>query len=138
MGDVKRCLGIAVSLAAVLGAGVVAAPGASAAEPATPAGCGELTRGTLCLNGGSLGAHGTYTWTVHYSRSVDGAITVSLGDQRKNSTITALPNFYGTATTDAAGGHAELSQRHSIDAGDCIRGVMEYRNTLYVTKWRCP
>ncbi|TWV34744.1 hypothetical protein FRZ03_28195 [Streptomyces misionensis] len=25
-----------------------------------------------------------------------------------------------------------------VNAGDCIRGVMEYKGTTYVTKWRCP
>ncbi|MFI0242092.1 hypothetical protein [Streptomyces sp. NPDC016845] len=121
---------------ALLGASMVAAPPAVAA--ATPAGCGELSHGNLCINGGRLGRHATYTWTVHYSRSADGQITVLLGDQRKNGRMTALPNYYGKARTSRVSGHAERSQKHSVDAGDCIRGVMEYRNKMYVTKWRCP
>ncbi|WP_435642297.1 hypothetical protein ACR9VJ_00720 [Streptomyces sp. H49] len=96
MKSIKRSAGIAASLISVQGATVIAAPAASA----TPAGCGELDNGQLCIPGGKVGVNGTFTWTVGYSRSKSGQITVTLGDQRKNSKITALPNYYGSAKTN--------------------------------------
>lgn len=125
---------MAASLIATLGVTVIAAPAASA----TPSGCGELDNGQLCITGGKVGVNGTYTWTVSYSRSKAGQITVTLGDQRKNSKITALPTYYGTATTNKTANYATLSNKHGINAEDCIRGIMEYKGTTYVTKWRCP
>ncbi|MEU9208434.1 hypothetical protein AB0D27_10895 [Streptomyces sp. NPDC048415] len=134
MKNIKRSLGAAASLVSILGTSVILAPSASA----TPAGCGELSNGNLCISGGKLGKSATYTWTVGYSRNTSGQIIVTLGDQRKNDQITALPNYYGSKKTSSVSNYAELSQKHSIDAGDCIRGVMEYKGTMYVTKWRCP
>ncbi|WP_440556049.1 hypothetical protein ACSP97_00630 [Streptomyces sp. SCPE 10] len=96
MKSIKRSAGIAASLISVLGATVIAVPAASA----TPAGCGELDNGQLCIPGGKVGVNGTFTWTVGYSRSKSGQITVTLGDRRKNSKITALPNYYGSAKTN--------------------------------------
>ncbi|WP_329119789.1 hypothetical protein [Streptomyces sp. NBC_01465] len=96
-----------------------------------------MDNGNLCITGGKLGKTATYTWTVGYSRN-GGAITVMLGDQRKNSKIVALPNYYGSKKLSSVGGYAELSQKHSVNADDCIRGVMEYKGKMYVTKWRCP
>ncbi|MFF3367077.1 hypothetical protein [Streptomyces misionensis] len=134
MESVKRYAGIAASLISVLGVTVIAAPAASA----TPSGCGDLENGQLCITGGKVGVHGTFTWTVGYSRSKSGQITVTLGDQRKNSKITALPTYYGSVKTNKTANYAQLSNKHGIDAGDCIRGIMEYKGKTYVTKWRCP
>ncbi|MFJ2833150.1 hypothetical protein ACIPC1_37360 [Streptomyces sp. NPDC087263] len=133
MKNVKRSMGAVASLVAVLGATVVAAPSASA----TPSGCGETSNGSLCINGGTIGTKGTYTFTVSYSRNGD-PITVKLGDQRKNDQITAAENYYGSVKLSSVSSYGELSQKHSIDAGDCIRGIMEYKGATYVTKWRCP
>lgn len=128
----KRAFSTVVSLAAILAGCVIAAPAASA----TAAGCGDLDNGQLCLTGGSVGKTGEFTFTAQYDRHTSGEITLTLGSQRKNSKITALPLWFGTKTTH--NGFASISKRHHIDSGDCIRGVMDYKGTMYVTKWRCP
>ncbi|MFE6779497.1 hypothetical protein [Streptomyces sp. NPDC057702] len=119
-------------MAAVLGSTVALAPPASA----TPAGCGKLTNGSLCIKGGKIGKTGTFTWRARYVRDRGGEITVRLGSQRKDSNVTAWELWFGNKRT--TNGVAELSRRHEINKDECIRGVMEYRERVFVTKWRCP
>ncbi len=146
--DARR---IAVAVAAMC---LVAATAATApAAPAEPTGCGDLVRGQLCLRG-PVGADGTYTATyrrygVPARREAasagavagDGraagrdAITVRLGYQRRNDRITAFPGWFGTRRTQ--GGTVVLSGRVEMLADECIRGVMERGETVYVTKWSC-
>ncbi|MFF5716232.1 hypothetical protein [Streptomyces buecherae] len=127
-----RPLGISIALAAILGSTVTFAPAASA----TPAGCGDLSKGSLCIKGGKVGKTGSYTWRVRYVRHQGGEIKVKLGSQRKNSDITAWELWFGTKKTK--NGVAELRRKHEINKDECIRGVMEYKSKVYVTKWRCP
>lgn len=129
---VNRSVGAAAVLSAVLAASVVVAPTASA----TPDGCGELSNGNLCLTKYTVGKTGSFNFTVQYVRHTGGEITVKLGTQRKNDQITALPLWFGDKKT--RNGVAELSKKHPIDKGDCVRAVMDYKNTTYVGKWRCP
>ncbi|MFT2015635.1 hypothetical protein ACMA1D_07255 [Streptomyces sp. 796.1] len=128
----RRSLGTAVALSGILGSTLVLAPAASA----TPAGCGDLSKGSLCVKGGKIGSTGTYTWRVRYVRHQGNEITVRLGSQRKDSRITAWPLWFGSKKTRH--GVAELRRRHEINRDECIRGVMEYRKNTYYTKWRCP
>ncbi|MFJ8231363.1 hypothetical protein ACIQ9E_15615 [Streptomyces sp. NPDC094448] len=129
----KKLTAATVGTFALLASMVIVAPPASA----VPAGCGQLTNGQLCSSGGTLGTTGTYTFTTSYWRTGgSGEITVTLGTQRKNSNITAFPLWFGSKRTQ--NGYVELKKSHSINSGECIRGVMEHNNTTYVTKWRCP
>lgn len=134
MKTMKRSFGIATSFAAVIATSVIFAPAASA----TPSGCGDLANGQLCISGGTVGKAGTYTFTVGYARNKSGVINVRLGDQRKNDQITAAENWYGYDKTDNPGVYAERSQKHDLNSDDCIRGIMEYGGSTYITKWRCP
>ncbi|MEU3712329.1 hypothetical protein [Streptomyces catenulae] len=103
--------------------------------PAAPVGCGGPTGGVLCLRG-PVGRPGVYT--AHYRRGRAGApgeIAVRLGYQRKDSRITAFPGWFGTVRTTR--GAATLRGRVGMEAGECIRGVMEHGERVYVTKWSC-
>ncbi|MGP8301411.1 hypothetical protein ACTPOK_26490 [Streptomyces inhibens] len=115
---------------------VVATAAAAPPAPAAPTGCGDLVRGQLCLRG-PVGSDGMYTATYHrHGAAVDlDAITVRLGYQRKNARITAFPGWFGTRRTQ--GGSVELSGRVEMLSDECIRGVMERGQTIYVTKWSC-
>ncbi|GAU68544.1 hypothetical protein SSP35_08_00380 [Streptomyces sp. NBRC 110611] len=62
-------------------------------------------------------------------------ITVRLGYQRKNFRITAFPGWFGSRRT--AGGAVGLNGRVEMLPDECIRGVMEHGQTVYVTKWSC-
>lgn len=144
-----RRMSVAVAAMCLVVATVAATPPA----PPAPTGCGDLVRGQLCLRG-PVGSAGTYTAT--YRRhgaaqqraatpagavAVDGPaagldeISVRLGYQRKNTRITAFPGWFGTRRTE--GGAVELSGRVEMLADECIRGVMERGETVYVTKWSC-
>ncbi|MGW1379439.1 hypothetical protein ACWD6P_34940 [Streptomyces sp. NPDC002446] len=131
---------------------VVATAAAAPPAPAAPTGCGDLVRGQLCLRG-PVGADGTYTATYRRHASLRrgatppgavpgdgretglGEITVRLGYQRKNARITAFPGWFGTRRTQR--GAVELSGRVEMLSDECIRGVMELGETVYVTKWSC-
>ncbi|GLF94091.1 hypothetical protein [Streptomyces yaizuensis] len=132
MKSARSSPGAVMTVLAMLGLSLAAAPSASA----TTHGCGDLSNGLLCNTGGTLGRSGTYTFTTKYHRFRGGEVTVKLGTQRKNSRITALPLWFGSQRT--ANGHASLSRSHPLDADNCVRGVMEHDDTMYVTKWRCP
>ncbi|MFD3843749.1 hypothetical protein ACFWWC_47340 [Streptomyces sp. NPDC058642] len=128
----RRSLGTAAALSAIMATCVIAAPAASA----TPDGCGDLTNGQLCLKDHTVGKTGSFKFRVSYDRHVSGEITVKLGTQRKNDQITAGALWFGNKKT--TNGYAELSKTHPIDRGDCIRAVMEYQGSTFVGKWRCP
>ncbi|MFF4282638.1 hypothetical protein ACWDFH_26675 [Streptomyces kronopolitis] len=132
-GGQHRARRVTVTLAAL---GLVAATAAAAPPaPAAPTGCGELVRGQLCLRG-PVGSDGTYT--AGYRRhdpAGPGEIVVRLGYQRKNDRITAFPGWFGTRRTQ--GGAVVLSGRVEMLADECIRGVMQRAETIYVTKWTC-
>lgn len=130
----NRLLGTTVALSSILATCIVIAPAASA----TINGCGDLSNGKLCLDEYSVGKTGTFTFRVSYGRNDDvpGEITVTLGTQRKNDQITALPDFFGSKKTQ--NGYAALSKRYSIDKDECVRAVMEHNNKTYIGKWRCP
>ncbi|MFI0710542.1 hypothetical protein ACH4SK_07765 [Streptomyces inhibens] len=115
---------------------VVATAAAAPPAPAAPTGCGDLVRGQLCLRG-PVGSDGMYTATYRRHGAAVGfdAITVRLGYQRKNARITAFPGWFGTRRTQ--GGSVELSGRVEMLSDECIRGVMERGQTIYVTKWSC-
>ncbi|RXS68285.1 hypothetical protein EST92_26880 [Streptomyces sp. TM32] len=128
-----RARRVTVALAAL---GLVAATAAAAPPaPAAPTGCGDLVRGQLCLSG-PVGADGTYTATYRRDEP-DGPdeIIVRLGYQRRNDRITAFPGWFGTRRTQ--GGAVGLSGRVEMLRDECIRGVMERAQTVYVTKWSC-
>ncbi|MFH8574337.1 hypothetical protein [Streptomyces sp. NPDC017993] len=142
---------VAVSVAALC---LVAATAAAAPPaPAAPTGCGDLMRGQLCLRG-PVGADGTYRTTYRRTGAADptnprvagsstapaplasGAeITVRLGFQRKNPKITAFPGWFGSRRT--LHGAVALSGRVRMLPDECIRGVMEFRDRVFVTKWSC-
>ncbi|GAA2328940.1 hypothetical protein OHT20_24005 [Streptomyces caniferus] len=116
---------------------LVAAVAAAPPAPLEPTGCGDLVRGQLCLRG-PVGADGTYTATYRrLGATASGAdeILVRLGYQRKNTRITAFPGWFGTRRTQ--GGTVVLSGRVEMLADECIRGVMERGEAVYVTKWSC-
>ncbi|MGW1838185.1 hypothetical protein [Streptomyces sp. NPDC002067] len=101
--------------------------------PAAPAACGGPSGGLLCLRG-PVGHPGVYT--ARYRRAPGpGEITVRLGYQRKDSRITAFPGWFGTVRT--SGGAAVLRGRVGMTPGECVRGVMEHGERVYVTKWSC-
>ncbi|MGG7573455.1 hypothetical protein [Streptomyces sirii] len=115
---------------------VVATAAAAPPAPAAPTGCGDLVRGQLCLRG-PVGADGMYTATYRRQGAATGLgeTSVRLGYQRKNVRITAFPGWFGTGRT--RGGAVTLSGRVEMLADECIRGVMEHGETVYVTKWSC-
>ncbi|MFG2141669.1 hypothetical protein [Streptomyces sp. NPDC048650] len=125
---------IAPRAAATLAAlGLVAATAAAAPPaPAAPTGCGDLTHGRLCLHG-PVGATGAYT--TAYRRPAGGSVTVRLGYQRKNARITAFPGWFGTRRLRH--GDVALGGRVEMLPDECIRGVMEHRGTVFVTRWSC-
>ncbi|MGW7576365.1 hypothetical protein [Streptomyces sp. NPDC054765] len=146
--DARRIM-VAVAAMCLVAATAAAAPPA----PPEPTGCGDLVRGQLCLRG-PVGSDGTYTTTYRRhgvsprrEASPAGAvagdgraagpdeITVRLGYQRKNDRITAFPGWFGTRRTQR--GAVGLSGRVEMLADECIRGVMERGETVYVTKWSC-
>ncbi|WP_129296039.1 hypothetical protein [Streptomyces lydicus] len=129
--DARRIV-VAVAALCLVAATAAAAPPA----PQEPTGCGDLVRGQLCLRG-PVGADGMYT-AAYRRRGAAGArdeIIVRLGYQRKNDRITAFPGWFGTRRTQ--GGAVVLSGRVEMLADECIRGVMERGETVYVTKWSC-
>lgn len=115
---------------------VVATAAAAPPAPAAPTGCGDLVRGQLCLRG-PVGTDGTYTATYRRHGAAIGLdeITVRLGYQRKNARITAFPGWFGIRRTQR--GAVGLSGRVEMLSDECIRGVMERGETVYVTKWSC-
>ncbi|QHC20765.1 hypothetical protein [Streptomyces sp. GS7] len=113
---------------------IAATAAATPPAPAAPTGCGDLVRGQLCLRG-PVGAAGTYTASYRRDGTVPGEIAVRLGYQRKNSRITAFPGWFGTGRT--RGGALRLSGRVEMLPDECIRGVMEHAETVFVTKWSC-
>ncbi|MFG2227972.1 hypothetical protein [Streptomyces sp. NPDC048644] len=137
-----RRAGVAVAALCLVAATAAAAPPA----PAAPTGCGGLAGGQLCLRG-PVGAAGRYLVSyrrgattgparaIGGSRPVPGEITVRLGYQRKDARITAFPGWFGFRRT--VRGAAELSGRVEMLPGECIRGLMEHRDTVFVTKWSC-
>ncbi|MGW2414146.1 hypothetical protein ACWCV5_18495 [Streptomyces tubercidicus] len=127
-----RRVTVAVAALCLVAGTAAAAPPA----PPEPTGCGDLVRGQLCLQG-PVGADGTYTASYRRNEAADGLdeIIVRLGYQRKNDRITAFPGWFGTRRTQ--GGAVGLSGRVEMLADECIRGVMERGETLYVTKWSC-
>ncbi|WP_432096015.1 hypothetical protein [Streptomyces sp. bgisy100] len=130
--NIRRSLGISVTVAALLGTTLATAPPASA----TPAGCGDLSNGQLCVRG-RTGTSGNFRFSTLYWRSgARGEITVKLGSQRKTDRIIAFPLWFGSKKT--RNGYAKLSKRHHISRHECVRGVMEYKRDIYFTKWRCP
>ncbi|TJZ42470.1 hypothetical protein FCH28_34225 [Streptomyces piniterrae] len=124
-----RRAGVAFAALFLVAATVAAAPPA----PADPTGCGALVRGQLCLRG-PVGAEGTYTATYRRETAGD-EITVRLGYQRKNSKITAFPGWFGSRRTQR--GAAGLGGHVQMLPDECIRGVMEHHETVFVTKWSC-
>ncbi|MFG2532008.1 hypothetical protein [Streptomyces sp. NPDC048516] len=129
--DARRTV-VAVAALCLVAATAAAAPSA----PPEPTGCGDLVRGQLCLRG-PVGAAGTYTAAYRRLGAASGRdeIIVRLGYQRKNDRITAFPGWFGTRRTQ--GGAVVLSGRVEMLADECIRGVMERGETVYVTKWSC-
>ncbi|MEU5214259.1 hypothetical protein [Streptomyces sp. NPDC020742] len=132
--DGRRMRRVAVGAAALclVAATVAAAPPA----PSAPTGCGDLVRGQLCLRG-PVGSDGIYTasYRRHGAQTDLDEISVRLGYQRKNTRITAFPGWFGTRRTQD--GAVGLSGRVEMLPEECIRGVMEHRQTVYVTKWSC-
>ncbi|MEV0374144.1 hypothetical protein AB0I10_30800 [Streptomyces sp. NPDC050636] len=124
-----RRAGVAVAALCLVAATAAAAPPA----PADPTGCGELVHGQLCLRG-PVGAEGTYTATYRRDGARD-EITVRLGYQRKNAKITAFPGWFGSRGTQR--GAVAVSGRVQMLPDECIRGVMEHGETVFVTKWSC-
>ncbi|MGX1758766.1 hypothetical protein ACWIG5_17945 [Streptomyces lydicus] len=129
--DARRIV-VAVAALCLVAATAAAAPPA----PQEPTGCGDLVRGQLCLRG-PVGADGMYTAAYRRLGAAGGRdeIIVRLGYQRKNDRITAFPGWFGTRRTQ--GGAVVLSGRVEMLADECIRGVMERGETVYVTKWSC-
>ncbi|MFG2830663.1 hypothetical protein ACGFWI_24865 [Streptomyces sp. NPDC048434] len=129
--DARR-IAVAITAMCLVAATAAAAPPA----PPAPTGCGDLVRGQLCLRG-PVGADGTYTaaYRRHGPAAGLAEILVRLGYQRKNDRITAFPGWFGTRRTQ--GGAVVLSGRVEMLADECIRGVMERGETVYVTKWSC-
>lgn len=127
----KRVLGALVALFSVLVGGLVMAPTASAVSK----GCGELTNGILC-NDGPVPNEGTYT-TSYIRHGARGEITVRLGYEIKieRTGVIAQTTWMGYKKTQ--NGYAELSKYVLLSNEGCIRGIMEYDNARYVTKWRC-
>ncbi|WP_043264611.1 hypothetical protein [Streptomyces sp. CT34] len=113
---------------------VAATAAAMPPAPAAPTGCGDLVRGQLCLRG-PVGATGSYTASYRRDGPAPGEIAVRLGYQRKNSRITAFPGWFGTGRT--RGGALRLGGRVEMLPGECVRGVMEHAETVFVTKWSC-
>ncbi|WP_433856586.1 hypothetical protein [Streptomyces kronopolitis] len=132
-GGHHRARRVTVTLAAL---GLVAATAAAAPPaPDAPTGCGELVRGQLCLRG-PVGSDGTYAASYRrHGPAGPGEIIVRLGYQRKNDRITAFPGWFGTRRTQ--GGAVALSGRVEMLADECIRGVMQRAQTIYVTQWTC-
>ncbi|MFF4291143.1 hypothetical protein ACFY0R_38490 [Streptomyces sp. NPDC001633] len=128
---VRRAFVAAAALCLVAATAAAAPP-----APAAPTGCGDLVRGQLCLRG-PVGSDGTYTATYRRQGAAAGLgeISVRLGYQRKNTRITAFPGWFGTRHTRH--GAVTLSGRVEMLADECIRGVMEHAETVYVTKWSC-
>ncbi|MEU9122056.1 hypothetical protein AB0C96_19700 [Streptomyces sp. NPDC048506] len=127
-----RRVSVAVASICLVAATAAAAP----AAPDAPTGCGDLVRGQLCLRG-PVGADGTYraTYRRHGAAAGLAEITVRLGYQRKNARITAFPGWFGTRRTQ--GGAVGLTGRVEMLSDECIRGVMEHGETVFVTKWSC-
>ncbi|KUL42577.1 hypothetical protein ADL22_13905 [Streptomyces sp. NRRL F-4489] len=131
--DRRRRAARVAAAGAVLGL-VLAAAAAAPAAPDAPTGCGDLVRGRLCLRG-PVGTTGVYTAVYRRDDPAAGELTVRLGYQRKNSRITAFPGWFGTGRT--RGGAVRLSGRVEMLPDECVRGVMEYVRTVFVTKWSC-
>ncbi|MFG2895144.1 hypothetical protein [Streptomyces sp. NPDC048248] len=144
-----RRTAVAVAALCLVAATAAAAPPA----PDAPTGCGDLMRGQLCLRG-PVGTDGTYRTTYRRTGAAEprnprvagspagsaplasGAeITVRLGFQRKNPKITAFPGWFGSRRT--LHGAAALSGRVRMLPDECIRGVMEDEDRVFVTKWSC-
>ncbi|MCB5911144.1 hypothetical protein [Streptomyces pinistramenti] len=126
-----RRAGVAAAALCLIAATAAAAPPA----PAAPTGCGDLTGGQLCLRG-PVGAAGRYVASYRRGGAAGpGEITVRLGYQRKDVRITAFPGWFGFRRT--VRGAAELGGRVEMLPGECIRGLMEHRDTVFVTKWSC-
>ncbi len=96
--------------------------------------------GRLCLRG-PVGASGRYTTAYRRSpaaapaASASADFSVRLGYQRKNARITAFPGWFGTGRLRQ--GAAVLGGRVEMLPDECIRGVMEHDETVFVTKWSC-
>ncbi|WP_405613440.1 hypothetical protein OG292_13945 [Streptomyces sp. NBC_01511] len=119
--------------ALTLGALLVLAP-----VGVTPEGCGDLTGGRLCVEGGPVGGEGTFT--TRYVRHGAGgddtaAATFQLGYQRKDPRITAFPGWFGTLRTKD--GVTTATGTLDTARGECVRGVLRHDGREYVTKWLC-
>ncbi|MFJ7069059.1 hypothetical protein [Streptomyces sp. NPDC101115] len=127
----KRILGAFVALFSILVGGMIAAPTASAVSK----GCGELSNGILC-NSGPVPNEGTYT-TSYVRHGARGEITVRLGFEIKIERTGQLAQTTWIGYKKTKNGYAELSKWVMLSDEGCIRGIMEYNDTKYVTKWRC-
>ncbi|MEU9113136.1 hypothetical protein AB0D04_15470 [Streptomyces sp. NPDC048483] len=114
---------------------VAASAAAAPPAPAAPTGCGDLANGRLCLHG-PVGATGRYTTSYRRNEAGPAAdFSVRLGYQRKNTRITAFPGWFGARRLRH--GSAALAGRVEMLPDECIRGVLEHIETVFVTKWSC-
>ncbi|MFD3521009.1 hypothetical protein [Streptomyces sp. NPDC058653] len=103
----------------------------------TPAGCGDLSGGRLCVDG-PVGGRGAFT--TRYVRHGAGprtgpATALRLGYQRRDARITAFPGWFGTLRTED--GPAALTGTLDTEPGECVRGLLHHAGRDYVTEWLC-